>query len=191
MLAATSKAGAVPGATVEPGGGDAMRVLGLDPGIATFGYGVAERVPGAGHAAMLTMGVLRPRGPDGQRLQQLYRGLSDLITRFRPERAAVERVFHTRNVSTAAAVGQARGVALLVCAQQGLAVSEYTPTEMKLAVAGYGGADKRQVQTMVALQLGLDGPPKPDDAADALGLCLCCLWGQGLEERIGQREVSR
>lgn len=166
-----------------------MRVLGLDPGISTFGYGVAERGANAARATMLAMGVLRPRGDDPARLRQLYHGLGDLIATFRPDRAAVERVFHTRNVSTAASVGQARGVALLACAEAGVPVSEYTPTQMKLAVAGYGGADKRQVQTMVAVQLGLDGPPKPDDAADALGLCLCCLWGQGLEERLRRGEV--
>ena len=166
-----------------------MRVLGLDPGIAIFGYGVAERHPGSTSAAMLTMGVFRPRGEDPARLRQLYRGLQELIQTFHPERAAVERVFHTRNVSTAAAVGQARGVALLACAEADLPVSEYTPTEMKLAVAGYGGADKRQVQAMVALQLGLAEPPKPDDAADALGLCLCCLWGMALEDRVGRGGV--
>lgn len=168
-----------------------MRVLGLDPGISTFGYGVAERAAGAPRATMLAMGVLRPTGDDPSRLRQLFHGLADLIGTFRPERAAVERVFHTRNVSTAASVGQARGVALLACAEAGVAVSEYTPTEMKLAVAGYGGADKRQVQTMVAVQLGLDGPPKPDDAADALGLCLCCLWGHALDERMRRGEVGR
>ena len=161
-----------------------MRVLGLDPGIAIFGYGVAERERGETRARMRTMGVLRPRGDDPARLLELHANLQGLIAEFRPDRAAVERVFHTRNVSTAASVGQARGVALLACAQAGVPVNEYTPTEMKLAVAGYGGADKRQVQTMVALQLGLEAIPRPDDAADALGLCLCCLWGQALEDRV-------
>lgn len=118
------------------------------------------------------------------RLCYLYDHLVALLAAHQPQAAAVERVYHNRNVSTAASVGQARGVALLALAQAGLTVTEYTPTEMKLAVAGYGGADKRQIQTMVAAQLAMPAPPTPDDAADALGLCLCHLAGEGLRGRL-------
>jgi crossover junction endodeoxyribonuclease RuvC len=134
--------------------------------------------------AAVAWGALRPAGEGAERLRALNAGLAALLREHRPDAAAVERLFHTRNVRTAAAVGQARGVALLACAEAGVAVAEYTPTELKLAVAGYGGADKRQMRRMVAAQLGLERLPSPDDAADALGLCLCHLAGSGLRRRL-------
>jgi len=163
-----------------------LRVLGIDPGIATCGYGLIE-APDGGRArpAVVEFGAVRPRGPgDPARLADLYAAVCRLLDTYRPDTAAVERLYHNRNVSTAAAVGQARGVILLALARAGLPIGEYTPTEVKLAVAGYGGADKRQMQAMVAVQLGLAEPPRPDDAADALGLCLCHLLGQGLQARL-------
>lgn len=161
-------------------------MLGIDPGIATCGYGVLEAPTGSGgRPGLITYGALRPRGAgDAVRLADLHTALRGLIAAHRPDCAAVERLFHTRNVSTATSVGQARGVILLALAQAGLPYAEYTPTEAKLAVAGYGGADKRQMQAMVAAQLGLAQPPRPDDAADALGLCLCHLLAAGLQARL-------
>lgn len=165
-----------------------LRVIGIDPGIATCGYGVIEGSGSARRPAVLTWGALRPEGEGAERLRVLRAGIAVLLAEHRPEAAAVERLFHTRNVRTAAAVGQARGVVLLACAEAGLEVAEYTPTELKLAVAGYGGADKRQVRHMVAAQLGLVRIPSPDDAADALGLCLCHLAGAGLRRAVGAGE---
>ena len=185
--------GLVPGDAPEgglgrrAGGGEAaLRVLGIDPGIATCGFGVIERgTGGPGRPVVLEYGALHPKGSgDPARLRVLYAEICRLVERHRPDAAAVERLFHTRNVSTAASVGQARGVVLLALAQAGVPIGEYTPTEAKLAVAGYGRADKAQMQAMVATQLGLAAPPRPDDAADALGLCLCHLLGQGLRDRL-------
>ncbi len=162
-----------------------LRVLGIDPGIATCGFAVVERRLGGHRPAAVVFGAIRPRGPgDLKRLLELHQAVTRLVVEHRPEAAVVERLYHNRNVSTAAAVGQARGVVLLALAQVGLDVAEAAPTEMKLAVAGYGGADKRQVGAMVAAQFGLSRPPAPDDAADALGLCLWWLQGRALRARL-------
>ena len=108
-----------------------------------------------------------------ERLQTIYRGLSDVIGRWQPEEAAIEELFFSRNVKTALSVGQARGVALLALVDAGLSIYEYKPLEIKQAVAGYGGADKQQVQEMVRLLLNLDRVPQPDDAADAVAVAIC------------------
>lgn len=170
-----------------------LRVLGIDPGIATCGFGLIEaREGGRGRPSVLAFGALRPKGHgDPARLADLHADICRLIEAHRPDCAAVERLYHNRNVSTAAAVGQARGVILLALGRAALAIGEYTPTEVKLAVAGYGGADKRQMQAMVAAQLGLQEVPRPDDAADALGLCLCHLLGQGLQARLAAAGAAR
>jgi crossover junction endodeoxyribonuclease RuvC len=102
----------------------------------------------------------------------------------RPEGAAVERLFFQRNVSTAMSVGQARGVVMLALAEARVPLGEYTPREVKKAVAGYGGADKRQMQEMVRVLLGLEHVPQPDDAADALALAICHLHASGLQRRL-------
>jgi crossover junction endodeoxyribonuclease RuvC len=111
--------------------------------------------------------------PLSNRLSALFDGLLQVIDRSRPTEAAVEQLFFARNVQSALAVGQARGVALLAAARHGLPVSEYTPLQVKQAVAGYGRATKEQVQTMVKVMLGLDHLPQPDDAADALAIAIC------------------
>ncbi len=159
-------------------------MVGIDPGTAICGFGIVEQASPGARPRAVRFGVFRPKGDDVARLRTIYDGVQALIADHRPEAAAVERVYHNRNVSTASSVGQARGVVLLAFGQAGIPVSEYTPTEMKLAVAGYGGAGKPQVQAMVAAQLGLAAPPSPDDAADALGLCLCHLAGEGLRGRV-------
>ena len=162
-----------------------LRVLGIDPGIATCGYAIVDQRPGSQRPVAVAFGAIRPRGPgDLKRLVELHQVVTRLIGEHGPAAAVVERLYHNRNVRTAAAVGQARGVVLLALAQAGLVVDEATPTEMKLVVAGYGAADKRQVGAMVAAQFGLSRPPAPDDAADALGLCLWWLQGQGLRARL-------
>lgn len=161
-----------------------MRVLGIDPGVATLGYAVVERAGSKLTAA--GFGVVRtPAGePQARRLLTLRDVLARVISEHRPEVAAVERLFFTTNVKTAMAVGQASGVALVTAAAAGLEVSEYTPNEVKQSVCGYGGAGKSQVQSMVAALLGLAEPPRPPDAADACALAICHINRSGLSMAI-------
>jgi len=149
-------------------------VIGIDPGIATTGYGLVQEAKD-GSLALVTYGVIEtPAGmPLPERLLLLHGKLSDLLLLHHPASGAVEKLFFQRNVRTAMTVGQARGVALLALAQAGLSAAEYTPLEVKQAVAGYGGADKNQVQQMVRALLGLADIPRPDDAADALAVAIC------------------
>jgi crossover junction endodeoxyribonuclease RuvC len=150
-----------------------MLVLGIDPGIATTGYGlVSETRQGL---VVVAYGVLEtPAGqPLCERLLLLDGQLRALIDKHRPEVAAVEELFFSRNVRTAMAVSHARGVILLSVARAGLQVFEYTPLQVKEAVSGYGRASKLQVQEMIKLLLQLDSIPQPDDAADALAIAIC------------------
>lgn len=166
-----------------------MRVLGLDPGLATTGWGVVVEEE-SGELALADFGVITtaPGQPLAKRLQSLYRELTALIALQRPNVAAVEELFFSRNVRTAFAVGQARGVALLALANAGLAVQEYTPLQVKQAVVGYGQATKHQVQQMVRMLLGLSEAPRPDDAADAVAVAICYLHGARFQALIAQEE---
>lgn len=148
-------------------------VLGIDPGTAATGFGVVERNGSSLRA--LAYGTLEtaPQAAQGERLVEIHAGVAALIERHRPGLVAVERIFFSRNVQTAFAVGQARGVVLLAAAQSGLPIFEYTPNEVKIAVTGYGRASKEQVQRMVQTVLGLALLPTPDDAADALAVAIC------------------
>ncbi len=150
-----------------------MIVLGIDPGTARLGYGIVERQ--GSHLTMLDYGCLETINdrPLAQRLLLIHEGIDDLIETYRPEAVGVERLFFNRNVQTAMAVGQARGVVLLTAAQHGLPVLEYGPHEVKQAVTGYGKAPKDQVQRMVQMVLSMEQLPKPDDAADALAVAVC------------------
>ncbi|MBP7694503.1 MAG: crossover junction endodeoxyribonuclease RuvC [Anaerolineales bacterium] len=162
-----------------------MVVLGIDPGTATTGYGLLrDDVDGP---ALVTYGVvLTPAGaPMPERLRTIFHALTQLLLLHRPDTAAVEKLFFSRNVTTALAVGQARGVALLALAEAGVPVGEYTPKDVKLAVAGYGGADKPQVQQMVRAILNLADIPRPDDAADALAVAICHLHSMKLKALTG------
>lgn len=152
-----------------------MRVLGIDPGTAITGYGLVDE--GAQGLALVDCGVITTPSDQllPERLQTIYRGLGAVIEQYQPQAAAVEELFFSRNVRTALSVGHARGVALLALADAGLPISEYKPLEVKQAVAGYGGADKQQVQEMVRMLLGLDQAPQPDDAADAVAVAVCHL----------------
>ena len=151
-------------------------VFGIDPGIATTGYGLVHLLPDGGLEAV-TFGVILtpPKTPAHQRLLMLHSDLQELLSLHHPDSCAVEKLFFQRNVSTAIAVGQARGVVMLAIAQAGLDVSEYTPNEVKQAVAGYGSAQKKQVQEMVRTLLSLPEIPQPDDAADALAIAITHL----------------
>ncbi len=156
---------------------DRQLVLGIDPGLSRCGYG-AVRAGGRSPVAA-AYGVIRtPAGMDlAERLAMLEAELEQLVGELRPAAMAVERVLFQTNVRTAMSVGQASGLALAVAARAGVPVVHYSPNEVKLAVTGYGGADKNQVQHMVTRLLGLDEPPRPPDAADALALALCHTWG--------------
>lgn len=162
-----------------------MRVLGIDPGTAITGYGIVE---GEGdNLTPVTYGAITTPAdqPLPQRLQQIYRQLQALIAEWRPQSAAVEELFFSKNARTALVVGHARGVALLALADAGLPIQEYKPAEVKQAVAGYGGAPKDQVQGMVQLLLGLDEIPRPDDAADALAVAICHFHSAHWQSLVG------
>ena len=161
-----------------------MLVLGIDPGTAITGYGlVREDQTGL---ALVDYGVVTtPAGqPLPDRLQTIYQGLQDVVARYQPQIAAVEELFFSRNARTALSVGHARGVTLLALADAGLSIHEYKPLEIKQAVAGYGGADKRQVQEMVRMLLELDHVPQPDDAADAVAVAVCHIHSARMMDLI-------
>ena len=152
-----------------------MLVVGIDPGTATTGYGFVKEKTGKIEAVAYGV-ITTPAGLAPElRLLLLYNQLRELFLLHQPEHGAVEKLFFQRNVSTATAVGQARGVVMLVFAQNNMQVGEYNPMEVKQAVVGYGGAEKKQVQQMVKAILGLKEIPKPDDAADALAVTICHL----------------
>ena len=165
-----------------------MIVLGIDPGTAALGYGVVEADRGSLRAVDHGCLVTTPDLSLGERLLAIHDLVRDLVARHGPELVAVERVYFSRNAQTAMAVGHARGVVLLAAAEAGLPVREATPNEVKLAVAGYGAADKDQVGRMVALVLGLASPPTPDDAADALAIAICIANTAGQVGRSSRPE---
>lgn len=151
-----------------------------------MGFGVVE---GDGDPALLQHGVVKTRStePMPERLLQLFNGLTQVIVAHKPDVMAVEQLFFARNVTNALAVGQARGVVLLAGAQHGIPIFEYKPSEVKLAVAGHGAADKQQVQSMVQLILSLDAIPRPDDAADALAVAICHVYSSHLGRIAGRQ----
>lgn len=150
--------------------------LGIDPGTATTGFGLVRLEPDGSLVAVKYGVILTPKDASAPaRLEMLYKELSNLLKEYHPDTAAVEKLFFSRNVTTALAVGQARGVVMLCMQQAGVEPFEYTPNEIKQAVAGFGGAQKRQVQEMVRALLQLDSIPKPDDAADALAIAITHL----------------
>ena len=149
-----------------------MRILGIDPGTGILGFGIIETV--RGNAKLVDAGVIRTpvKEDDAVRLQTIYEELTDIIVSSKPEVMSVEKLFFITNVTTAMTVAQARGVVLLCGKQAGLDIFEYTPLQIKMAITGYGRADKRQIQEMVRVILQLDEAPKPDDCADALATAL-------------------
>lgn len=149
-----------------------MRIIGLDPGTATTGYGIIDVIDGEPH--VVTWGAIRTTPDDDtpRRLQIIYEELTGLLQEYKPDAGAIEEVFFGRNITTAISVGQARGVLILALANAGLPVDEYSPPKVKDAVTGYGKADKHQVQLMVRNLLSLEETPRPDDAADGLAIAL-------------------
>lgn len=151
-----------------------MRILGIDPGTGILGFGVVD-VDTRGKAVLVDAGVIRTpvKQPDSERLKTIYDELTEIIETNKPQVMAVEKLFFSRNVTTAMSVSQARGVVLLCGIQNNLELFEYTPQQIKLALTGYGRADKKQIQEMVRVVLKLDEVPKPDDCADALAAAIC------------------
>jgi crossover junction endodeoxyribonuclease RuvC len=149
-----------------------MRILGIDPGTGILGFGVIDVIKGK--AKMVTAGVITTPAhtPLDVRLEDIYDGLTEIIDETKPEVMSIELLFFARNVTTAMSVSQARGVAMLAGRKGGMPIAEYTPMQIKQTLTGYGKADKKQVQEMVRIHLGLRDVPKPDDCADALAAAI-------------------
>ncbi len=151
-----------------------MIILGIDPGIATMGYGVVEKDANGNCRAVDYGVVVTPKEETlPVRLAMLEEGVGKIIDKFSPEEVALEELFFTKNITTGIAVAHARGVILLACVKRCGRLYEYTPMQIKQALTGYGRADKKQIQQVVASLLRLKSIPRPDDAADALGIALC------------------
>ena len=160
-----------------------MIILGIDPGIATLGYGVIEKDE-RGNFRAVDYGVVLTPKEEGLpvRLAMLEEGVQKILDKYRPDEVAMEELFFSKNITTGIAVAHARGVALLTCVKACGKLYEYTPMQIKQALTGYGKADKKQIQSVVASMLRLQSIPKPDDAADALGIALC----HGFSNRFGE-----
>lgn len=168
-----------------------MIVLGIDPGIAIVGFGLLEkqgnRLKPIQYGSIVTEAGLRTE----TRLKQIYDATSHLIEKYKPNVMAIEKLFFNRNVTTAFTVGQARGVMLLAAEEAGIAVSEYTPLQVKQAVVGYGQAEKHQVQEMVKMLLNLKEKPKPDDVADALAIAICHAHSAQVQHLLQEKGFSK
>lgn len=161
-----------------------MRIIGIDPGTATTGFSILDHENGK--FILRDYGCIKTSASLSQniRLQQIATDLGSLIQKYRPEQAAIEKLFFQKNIKTAMSVSEARGVILHTFTNFGLQISEYTPLEIKSAVCGYGKADKKMVQQMVKIILGLKNPPKPDDAADAIAVAICLANSLALKQAI-------
>ena len=164
-----------------------MRIIGIDPGIATTGYGIVES--DGQRSVVLDFGCVFTAAelPMPERLQQIYAELTELLHRYKPDIMAVEKLFFCKNVNSAMQVGEARGVLILAGRHAGLPVFEYTPLQVKQSVVGYGRAEKSQVQQMVKVLLCLSKIPRPDDAADALAIALCHAHSGSMLSAINRR----
>jgi crossover junction endodeoxyribonuclease RuvC len=150
-----------------------VKIFGIDPGSERTGYGCIE-VTGSRHHLVICGSISAPpRSTFPEKLKHIHGALAALLTVHQPDCVAVETIFYSRNVRSALKLGEARGIALLAASEAGLRVVEYAPAEIKRAVVGYGRAEKHQVQQMIKLLLGLDTPPSPHDAADALAVAIC------------------
>lgn len=160
-----------------------MVVLGIDPGIATLGWGIINRTEEIAYK-IEAYGCIKTDKSTlfSRRLEEIHKELSKIIKKYEPDIAAIEQLFFAKNVKTAISVGEARGVAILAAVQANLPVAEYTPLQVKQSLVGYGRAEKKQMQKMLKILLGLKAIPKPDDAADALAIALCHLNSQKMAE---------
>ncbi len=164
-----------------------MRILGIDPGTVTMGYGVIESRED--EITLLDCAALTssPRSPIGERLSYFYSELLGVISRYQPTAVAIEQPFVSKNVRSALAIGKAQAVAILAAANKGIPAYEYTPAQIKQRVADYGASSKEQIQEMVRLQLGLSQVPQPSDAADALAVAICHLRETHLSDLLAQQ----
>jgi crossover junction endodeoxyribonuclease RuvC len=167
-----------------------VRILGIDPGIAIVGFGVIDKE--GSKLTPVQYGAIQTDSKTEAfiRLKQVYETMGELIERYKPDAVAIEKLFFNRNVTTAFAVAEARGVLILAGVQRGLPVSEYTPLQVKQAIVGYGRAEKKQVQEMVRIFLKLSAVPKPDDVADALAVAICHAHSYVLTQKINE-DVKR
>jgi len=163
-----------------------MRILGIDPGTVTMGYGVVEAKDDEVTVVDYSALTAPQRSPMGERLNYLHQRLLEIIAHYQPDAVAIERPFVAKNVKSALAIGMAQAVAILAAASKGIPIYEYTPTQVKQRVANYGGSSKEQVQEMVKLQLGLAEVPQPNDAADALAVALCHLRETHLDNLLAK-----
>ena len=167
-----------------------MRVLGIDPGSETLGWGVVE---GSGlKYALVDYGTVKssPREQFSKRLLKIYEGVSEIIEKYKPDELSVEEAFYAANVKVALKLGQVRGVVLLLGEKSGLAIGEYSPRLIKQTVVGYGNAEKHQVQEMVRLLLRMKTVPEPHDAADALAIAICHFHHAGAQKRIKNAQLK-
>lgn len=169
---------------------EAMRVLGIDPGLGRVGFGLLEIVrsddglsEGFGPCQWGLISTSKDK-PDGQRLQEIHQDLTEMLGVLQPDVVSIERLFYFRNATTMVPVAQARGVILMVVSQFNLPVYEYTPMQVKQSVTGYGKAEKSEVQEMLVQLLNLEAKPTPDDAADALAMAVCHYHHVGRYEGV-------
>ena len=163
-----------------------MRILGIDPGTVVIGYGVIDSE--ADEMTLVECNALtcNQRSSMGERLSYLYNGLSQVIARHQPDAVAIEQPFVAKNVRSALAIGKAQAVSILAAANRGIPTYEYTPAQVKQAVANYGASSKEQVQEMVRLQLGLAQSPQPLDASDALAVAICHIRQTHLKNLLAE-----
>lgn len=167
-----------------------MRVLGIDPGSETLGWGVVE---GTGlKYALVDFGTVRssPREKFSKRLLNIYNGVAEIMAKYSPDILSVEDTFYAVNVGVALKLGQVRGVMLLLAEQRGLEIAEYAPRLIKQTVVGYGNAEKHQVQEMVKILLRMKAVPTPHDAADALAIAICHFHHAGMQEKIKRSQLK-
>lgn len=168
-----------------------MRVMGIDPGIAIVGFGLVEQR--GNQLKAIEYGSIQTEAglSTATRLKQIYDACTQLLKQHRPDVVTIEKLFFNRNVTTAFTVGQARGVMMLAAEEAGIPITEYTPLQVKMAVVGYGQAEKKQVQEMVKMLLGLPQVPKPDDVADALAIAICEAHSSHVIHKLTKRGSKR
>lgn len=165
-----------------------MRVLGIDPGTATTGYGVVDQ--NKGKTEMFSYGIISTaaKTDPAERLEKIYDQMQDLLIMCKPDIVVIEQLFFHSNAKTVIQVGQARGVILLACKKANVEIAEYTPLQVKSAITGYGRAEKAQIQLMVKMMLHLKEIPKPDDSADALAFALCHLRSSNILNNYNKKK---
>lgn len=163
-----------------------MRIIGIDPGTAIVGFSILDNKNG--ETQLVDYGCIRTAAglPQNERLQQIAKDIDTLIKKYKPEKAAIEKLYFKNNITTAMNVSEARGVIMQRLTEGGINPEEYTPLEIKTSVCGYGKADKKMVQEMVKIIFGMKKIPKPDDAADAIAAGICLCNSLALQERINE-----